>query len=367
MYSSLRRLAAPASVLALACYPFCTRLDAALDATLGLPLQLDRQLLSMFIFALLALGLYVQVGLAGLMQLGGAAFFAVGAYTAGVLTVQKFPFQLGLWAAVAWAPVVGGLAGATLGALCARVRGDQLAMVTLGFGEVVRVLLLNLEPITDGSRGLNPLPPPGLPAWLAGALGGEAAERSSFVPIYLAALAFLVACYVALGALARSPLGRALVALREDELAACAAGHAPAALKAVAMALGGAISALAGALYAGYLTTTAEPNTYDANLSYMVLCSVILGGLHHRLGVVVGAALLVAFDNVLTPLMGHALGHLVGEDASSGTLANFANWRWLIFGLALLLTMRLRPEGLVSAAFARLRPAPKAQPKGVAP
>lgn len=332
----------------LAGYPLLPGVDAALDAALGLPLQLDRQLLGAFIFALLALGLYVQLGLAGLMQLGSAAFFALGAYTAGVCTVQKFPFQLGFWPLLLLAPAVGALAGALLGGLCARVDGDQLAMVTLGFGEVVRVVLLNFESVTDGSRGLNPLPAPALPDVFVSLLGGPQDGRVTFLPVYWTALACLVAAYAGLGALQRAPLGRALQAMREDALATRSLGLSLPTLKCVAMGLGGALCALAGALYATYLTTTAEPNTYDAGLSYMVLCGAILGGVHHRLGAVVGALLLVAFDNVLTPTMGQLFARLAGESALATTVGNFANWRWAVFGTALVATMRLRPEGLVA-------------------
>lgn len=351
-----RRVFAFVAVALLAAYPMLPGVDAALDRALGLPLQLDRQLLGAFIFGLLSLGLYVQLGLAGLMQLGSAAFFALGAYTAGVLTVQKFPFQLGFWPLLLLAPAVGGVGGVALGGLCARVNGDQLAMVTLGFGEVVRVVLLNLESITDGSRGLNPLPAPALPGWAVALLGGPQNERVTFLPVYWTALACLVAVYVGLGALGRAPLGRALRAMREDALAARSLGLSLPELKCVAMGLGGAVSSLAGALYATYLTTTAEPNTYDAGLSYMVLCGVILGGVHHRVGAVLGASLLVAFDNVLTPTMGQLFAHFAGESALATTLGNFANWRWAVFGTALIATMRLRPEGLVSGMLAGARP-----------
>src|SRR5690606_31008338 len=121
----------------------------------GVQLGLDRQLVNVFIFAILALALNLQAGYAGLLQLGIAAFFAIGAYTTGILMVAKYPFQIGFWGAIIAAPLAAGLAGLALGAPTIRLRGDYLAIVTLGFGEVVRVVLLNYENITDGPRGLN--------------------------------------------------------------------------------------------------------------------------------------------------------------------------------------------------------------------
>ena len=159
----------------LAVYPAVPVLDWGLDA-IGQSLHLDRQLVNIFIFAILALALNLQVGQAGLLQLGIAAFFALGAITTGVLTVDKYPFQLGFWGSLALAPAVAAAAGLLLGAPMLRLRGDYLAIVTLGFGEVVRVVLLNLENVTDGPRGLNPVPEPWLPTALRDLLVGEGAR-----------------------------------------------------------------------------------------------------------------------------------------------------------------------------------------------
>lgn len=324
-------------------YPLVPFLDWGLQAA-GVAVRLDRQLVNVFVFGLLALALNLQVGYAGLLQLGIAGFFAIGAMTTGVLTVDKYPFQLGFWGALLAAPTVAGAAGLLIGAPTLRLKGDYLAIVTLGFGEVMRVLLLNLENITDGPRGLNPIPAPWLPDALRDAIGGGDPAVAQLRTVYWAALGLVLLVLVLLTLLERSRLGRAFVALREDELAASCMGLDPARIKLAAFAGGAAIAGLAGCLYATNLTTTAEPNTYDFNYSIMVLCCLIIGGLGSLRGSLLGAAILLGFDNVLSPLLTRLLQSAVGE--SDHVLASFSNWRWLIFGGALIAMMRLRPEGL---------------------
>jgi branched-chain amino acid transport system permease protein len=324
-------------------YPFAPALDWAVEAATGAPLRLDRQLVNIYIFAILALALNLQVGYAGLLQLGIAGFFAIGAFSTGILTVEKYPFQIGFWGAVIAAPLMAGLSGLALGAPTIRLRGDYLAIVTLGFGEVVRVVILNLESITDGPRGLNPIPEPWLPSWLVGAQA-QATGRASFLTMYYVALLLLAALVVVFHNLERSRLGRAFVALREDELASACMGLNPARSKLFAFSMGAAIAGLAGALYATNLTTTAEPNTYDFSYSIMVLCCLIIGGLGSLRGVLLGAFVLLGFDNVLSPLLTSLMQR--GSQGSNSVFLTFSNWRWLIFGVALVLMMRFRPEGL---------------------
>jgi branched-chain amino acid transport system permease protein len=327
-------------------YPFVPFVDWGVEALAGETLQLDRQLVNIYIFAILALALNLQVGYAGLLQLGIAAFFAIGAYTTGILTVQKYPFQLDLWGALAVAPAMAGMAGLALGAPTLRLRGDYLAIVTLGFAEVVRVMLINLEGITDGPRGLNPIPE----AWLPEAVKGlvdtaHDAQRGRFLTMYFLALLSLAALYVAFRTLERSPIGRAFVALREDQIASSCMGLNPTRTKLVAFAAGAAIAGFAGALYACNLTTTAEPNTYDFNYSIMVLCCIIIGGLGSLRGALLGAAVLLSFDNVISPLITRLIQKAVSSDTNN-VLLTFSNWRWLLFGVALVLMMRFRPAGL---------------------
>ncbi|MSP90387.1 MAG: branched-chain amino acid ABC transporter permease [Myxococcales bacterium] len=327
-------------------YPFLPVLDWGIEAATGQAVRIDRQLVNVFIFGLLALALNVQVGYAGLLQLGVAAFFAIGAMTTGVVTVEKYPFQVGLWGALLLAPVAAGAAGLLLGAPTLRLRGDYLAIVTLGFGEVMRVVLLNLENITDGPRGLNPIPEPWLPPALREQLGGAGgASEGQLRTMYYLALGCLVAAVVCFRLLEQSRAGRRFVALREDALAAACMGLDPARIKLAAFAGGAALAGAAGCLYATNLTTTAEPNTYDFNYSIMVLCCLIIGGLGSLRGALLGALLLLGFDNVASPLLTRLVQQAIGGE-SSHVMASFSNWRWIVFGVALVLMMRWRPEGL---------------------
>jgi len=347
----LRALRHPEALLFLAAvlYPWLPVFDWIVEATMGMALRFDSQLVNIFIFAILALALNLQVGYAGLLQLGIAAFFAMGAFTTGVVTVDKYPFQLGFWGALLVAPCVAGLAGLALGAPTMRLKGDYLAIVTLGFGEVVRVILLNLENITDGSRGLNPLPPP----WLPGSWETEIAQwnggRMQFLTMYYVSLLLLGVLLVAFRTVERSRLGRGFVALREDELACACMGLSVTRIKLIAFAVGAAIAGCAGVLYATNLTTTAEPNTYDFNYSVMVLCCVIIGGLGSLRGAVLGAFVLLGFDNILSPLLTRFLQDFT-DNVSGNVLLSFSNWRWLIFGTVLVLMMRFRPAGLWPAS-----------------
>ena len=322
-------------------YPHFPFVDRIFDAAKH-PILLDRKLVSIFIFGILALALNVQVGYAGLQQLGIAAFFGIGAYVTGILTVEKYPFHIGFWGALVAAPVCAAIAGVAIGAPTLRVRGDYFAIVTLGFGEVVRTIILNLEGITDGPRGLNPIPDPWLPSAVTEASDDSA--RVKFLLLYYVAFLLLVGLAVVFRNLERTRVGRALVALREDELATACMGVNPVRIKLVALAVGAGIAGLAGALYSTTLTTTAEPSTYDFNYSIMVLCCLIIGGVGSLRGALLGAAVLFGFDNIVSPLITELLQPLTGSSGS--VFLQFNNWRWIIFGVALVLMMRFRPEGL---------------------
>jgi branched-chain amino acid transport system permease protein len=298
--------------------------------------SLGDQLPTVFIFAVLALGLNVVVGYTGILHLGIAAFFAIGAYAAGILTVASYPFGANFLVALVVGTVVAALAGLLLGAPTLRLRGDYVALVTLGFGEVVKVFLKNAEEITAGTRGLSPVPPP----------TDNLDWVSDYRPFYYLTLAVLIGVYLLLRNVERSRLGRAWVALREDELAAHCMGLNPAKLKLAAFALGSGLAGLAGVLYATRLTSTSDPNAYDFNRSVFLLCCLILGGLGSRPGVLLGVFLLVGFDNILSPVLdGLIQQHVPG--AGEKMYLTFTGWRLMVFGLALILMMRFRPEGLI--------------------
>ena len=308
--------------------------------------SLGDQLSVVFIFAVLALGLNVVVGYTGILHLGIAAFFAVGAYVAGILTVASYPFQAPFVVPLVVGPLLAALLGVLLGVPTLRLRGDYLALVTLGFGEVMKATLKNLEEVTAGARGLSPIPPP----------TGGLDWTSDFRPFYYLALVVLILVYLLLRNLERSRLGRAWVALREDELAAACMGLKPARLKLAAFALGSGLAGLAGVLYATRLTSTADPNAYDFNRSVFLLCCLILGGLGNRPGVLLGVFLLVGFDNILSPVLDGLVQQFMEQhhpELAGRSYLTFTGWRLMLFGLALVLMMRFRPEGLVPSSRVR--------------
>ncbi len=309
--------------------------------------ELGSQVTNLLIFAILALGLNVVVGYTGLLHLGIAGFFGIGAYVTGVLTIQGYPFQTGFYVAAIISTLVAGLAGLLLGAPTMRLRGDYLALVTLGFGEVVRFSLRNWEEITGGTRGLNPVPPPTLPGLDATVF------VSDYRPFYFLSLAVLAIVVWLLRNLERSRLGRAWVAIREDELAASCMGINVNRAKLAAFAVGSALAGLAGCLYATKLSTTASPDAYDFNRSIMMLCCIILGGLGSIRGTLIGVLLLVGFDSILAPALDRAIQDL-NINPEGYAILTFSNWRLLLFGLALIVMMRIRPEGLLPSTRVKL-------------
>jgi branched-chain amino acid transport system permease protein len=314
--------------------------------------SLGEQMPTMFIFAILALALNVVVGNVGLLHLGIAAFFGIGAYVTGILTVPAYPFEVGfpiaLVAGTLFAAAIGGL----IGIPTLRLRGDYLALVTLGFGEVVRYTLRNLDAITAGTRGLNPVPPPKIPGiavdWLM-----------DYRPFYYLAFLFLVGTYLILYRLEKSKLGRAWIAIREDELAATCMGLNVTRLKLAAFVFAAGLAGMAGCLYASRMTSTVGPDAYDFNRSIFLLCCLILGGLGSRNGVLFGVFMLYGFDNILSPILDDLIQvhngtprpypvTLFGSKLVTlpANMFTFSGWRLIVFGLVLILVMRYRPEGL---------------------
>ncbi len=323
-------------------------LFSPLENGLGLSVGIASELTKIFVFCLLALGLNVIVGYTGLLHLGIAAFFGIGVYVTGILTVESYPFQIGFYPALAISTFVAALIGILLGAPTLRLRGDYLALVTLGFGEVVRYTLRNLEEITAGTRGLNPIPPPAPPKFIESVLAklGLNPDWSSDASYYFTALVILTLVLLMLRNLEGSRLGRAWVAVREDELAANCMGLNTARIKLSAFALGCGLAGTAGSLYATVLKSTADPNAYDFNRSIIVLCCIILGGLASLRGTLMGVLLLVGFDNVLSPMIDTALQN-TNINPEGHIWLTFSGWRLMLFGLALILMMRFRPEGLL--------------------
>jgi branched-chain amino acid transport system permease protein len=301
-------------------------------------LQLSGPMRTVVVYAILALGLNIVVGWTGLLNLGIAAFMAIGAYAFGILTSEIYPFQVGFWWGLVLAGAIGAFAGWLLGAPTLRLRGDYLAIVTLGFGEIVQDGLKNLPAITKGTEGINPLPAPSL-AFVE--VGGETPARWFYV--YLAVLALVV---FLCRNLELSRLGRQWFAVREDELAARCMAIEPDKAKLKAFATGAALAALAGALFASHLSSTGEPSNYDFQISILALCIVIVGGIASITGVLVGAIVMVGLSNVVLPSVTQAMQR-AGLSSTGNVLASPDNYKYLIFGLALVLMMRYRPDGIV--------------------
>lgn len=300
--------------------------------------QLSGPMRFVVVYAVMAIGLNIVVGWTGLLHLGIAAFAALGAYAYGITTCAIYPFQVGFWWGLAIAALVGAAAGFLLGAPTLRLRGDYLAIVTLGFGEIVQDALKNLEPITKGTQGINPLPAPGL-------FGFDFTSESPtpWFYLYLGILALVV--FLARN-LEFSRLGRQLFAVREDELAARCMAIEPDKAKLKAFAMGAALAAVSGALGASVLSSTGEPANYDFQISILALCIVIVGGIGSITGVLVGAVVMVGLNNVLLPILTQTLQRN-GIGSTSNVLSLPDNYKYIIFGLALVLMMRLRPDGIV--------------------
>ncbi|MGH7135849.1 MAG: branched-chain amino acid ABC transporter permease, partial [Pirellulales bacterium] len=306
------------------------------------------QMTNLFIFSILAIGLNVIVGSAGMFHLGIAALFGIGAYTTGVLTIPGNPFGCRFWTSLALSTLAAGLAGTVLAAPLLRLRGDYFALVTLAFGEVVRFSLRNLEEITGGTRALNPIPPPLLPHWLANLLrhigvGSEFAEEYRL--FYWLDLALLLAVAALVWRVDTSWLGRRGRAVRDDELAAASLGINVAQAKLSALAVGSGLAGMAGSLYAFKITSTASPDAYDFSRSAILLCVIIVGGLGSVRGAIAGTFIVLGFDNLLTPSLDHLIQSWQPFGAENRLLI-FSNWRMLVFGTLLIALMRFRPAGL---------------------
>jgi branched-chain amino acid transport system permease protein len=311
------------------------------------------------VFVVLALGLNIVVGYAGLLDLGYAAFFAIGAYTTGILTWPPHGLQWDFWVVMWIGVVIAAVCGVLIGAPSIRARGDYLAIITLAFGEVIPLAIRNLWKVeirigdwvvvenfnlTNGPQGLNPV---GRPHLFGLEFGFDP------LPWYFLILAIGALVVFASHRLEHSRLGRAWVAIREDETAAACMGIDPVKTKLLAFALGASFSGFAGAFYAAKLQAI-FPELFRFQVSVMILCMVILGGMGSIRGVIVGGMFIMFFDRVIlaqsTQLV-RAVGHLL--DLSVLARADLQLWRWFFFGATLIVIMVLKPEGLLPSATRR--------------
>ncbi|WP_218081490.1 branched-chain amino acid ABC transporter permease [Anthocerotibacter panamensis] len=284
------------------------------------PTYILNVLVSAGIYMVLAMGLNVVVGMAGLLDLGYIAFFAVGSYSMAILSTN---FGWSFWAVLPVAALLAGTFGILLGAPTLPLRGDYLAIVTLGFGEIIRISLNNLDWLTKGPQGIAGIRPPSVPWW--GADGFTWLELYQPIQLYYLALIFVTGIWLITSRLKDSRIGRAWFAIREDEIAAAAMGINTVRLKLLAFASGAAFAGVVGVLFASQITFI-SPESFTLFESVIVLSMVVLGGMGSVPGVAFGAVLLVVLPEVLR---------------------SFSEYRMLIFGLALVLVMLLRPQGLL--------------------
>jgi branched-chain amino acid transport system permease protein len=300
------------------------------------------------LYVLLALGLNIVVGFAGLLDLGYIAFYAVGAYTYALLASPQFNLHLPFWVILPVGAAVAALFGVLLGAPTLKLRGDYLAIVTLGFGEIIRIFLNNLSRpvnITNGPIGISRIDPFTLDGFSFGSyetiLG---LQWSAPIKYYYLLLLVALAIIVVNMRLQNSRVGRAWEAIREDEVAARAMGIDTRNLKLLAFAMGASFGGVAGGMFSA-IQGFISPESFVLVESIMVVCMVVLGGMGNIWGVVLGALLLSFVPEILrwtvTPLQDALFGRMVVEPEVI---------RMLLFGLALVLVMLFRPAGLLPSA-----------------
>ncbi len=330
------------------------------------------------LFVILGLGLNIVVGFAGLLDLGYVAFFAAGAYTMGILASPGSPYDTGLsfWLILPLGMFVAGCLGLLLGLPVLPLRGDYLAIVTLGFGEIIRLFLVNRDDLTKGSQGLSAIPRPEI---------GDFTIRSFEHWFYFVILLALIVGFVA-SRLRDSRIGRAWEAIREDEDVAAAMGVNTVKYKLMAFSIGAAIGGLGGVVYASFLGFI-SPAAFSLQVSIDVIAIVIIGGMGSTPGVILGALTLIGIPRILQfretanflgnfewlrELFNAVLG---GIDAlvpfGLGRFPPAADWgrelgddtRFVIFGALLVAIMVLRPSGLLPSRrraleFAKDEPSP---------
>jgi branched-chain amino acid transport system permease protein len=350
----------PPRLLALYRHPLRTWLGWALLAALPLVLQplglhWVRVADVCLLYVLLALGMNVVVGFAGLLDLGFVAFYAVGAYLMALMTSPHLPqhfawaqawFPGGMhapwWLTLPAAAALAAVVGMLLGLPTLKLRGDYLAVVTLGFGEIVRILIVNLyHPvnITDGAQGIGFIDPLRIGGWhlnTPASVGGL-----QLAPVTLHYYLFLALVLLSVGVclrLQRSRIGRAWMAIREDEMAAQAMGLHTRNLKLLAFAVGAAMGGVGGALF-GAFQGFVSPEAFSLQESVMIVAMVVFGGMGHVPGVILGAVLLSALPEALRYVVGPLQVWSDGR-LDAGVL------RPALIGLVMVVTMLVRPRGL---------------------
>ncbi len=273
------------------------------------------------IYAFMSLGQNLITGYTGMLSLCGAGFFAVGSYTTAVLTTK---LGWSFWASIPVAALLCALLGVLIGLPTLRLKGDYLAIATLGFAEIVRTVINNWDSLTNGPMGIQRIP-------IITLFGHQISpyNKWAFLLLEIILLAF---CYLLLERLASSRMGRALEAIREDEIASSSLGINVTKYKVASFALGAAVTGLAGCLQAEFVLSV-SPGTYVFMVSIMVLCTVVLGGMGNFKAVILGA-FIIQFISYFPQLTG--LSNVIPAQAKQ-----------IIFGLILVVMMIYRPQGIL--------------------
>jgi len=300
------------------------------------------------LYCFLALGLNIVVGFAGLLDLGYIAFYGVGAYVYALLASPQFGIHLPFWVILPLGALLACIFGMLLGAPTLKLRGDYLAIVTLGFGEIVRIFLNNLSTpfnLTNGPQGITLIDPFRLDGFsFAGTQHVFGQALTSPIKYYYFLVIVLLLVIVVNVRLQNSRIGRAWEAIREDEVAARAMGINTRNMKLLAYAMGASFGGIAGGMFSA-MQGFISPESFVLVESIMVLSMVVLGGMGNVFGVVVGALMLSYIPEVLRYTVGPAQMAVFGR-----TLIDPEVFRMLLFGLALVLMMLFRPAGIVPSA-----------------
>lgn len=272
-------------------------------------------MITALMYVMLGLGLNIVVGLAGLLNLGYVAFYAVGAY---FFALMNHHFGLGFWFALPMAGAIAAIFGILLGFPVLRLRGDYLAIVTLGFGEIIRLILENWNDFSFGPSGIAGISRPGI-------MGASLTLHQHTIYLYYIMIVMVVFTMIVVGRLRNSRIGRAWIALREDEVACQAMGIDKAKTKLMAFALGATWAGFVGCIFAAK-TTFINPSSFTFMESAIILSIVVLGGMGSIMGVVVGAFILILLPEYLRA---------------------FSEYRMLVFGASMVLIMVFRPQGII--------------------
>ncbi|MBM9613889.1 high-affinity branched-chain amino acid ABC transporter permease LivM [Desulfobulbus rhabdoformis] len=267
-------------------------------------------------YVVLGLGLNIVVGVAGLLDLGYVAFYAVGAYSYALLNLH---FGLGFWTVLPVAGLLAALFGVLLGFPVLRLRGDYLAIVTLGFGEIIRMVLENWSEFSHGPSGISNIPRPGL-------FGLDLSLNQSIIYTYYLMMLMVAFTIFVVNRLQNSRIGRAWFALREDDIACQAMGIDKTRTKLTAFALGAFWAGMAGVFFAAQ-NTYVSPKSFTFLESAIILCVVVLGGMGSIIGIILGALILILLPEYLRAI---------------------SDYRMLVFGATLVLMMIFRPQGIIS-------------------